>query len=750
MRRGMTPTSKGAARFVGRVGGLAVVFGVGTAVFTSATAWADRGDAGETATVAADSTVGTRIAPARAPRSTAATPPRSTAATPPRSTAAPDAQRQRAVRAPQPTAASTASQTSRGITVNPVVTFADGIFAGQLNATSSRGLDLKYSVVGGRTGGSNGGKLSLGTNINAPISAQGFTLLPYRTWDNAGVGKGSEDWQVRVSEVTKFDEIIAKIPLAGLVASQIIGLLQQTPLVGTLLAPLIGTSVLATVSADIARSAPGMTPMAFTYKVPSFDGTLISTNWFPAAGLAIGDTAPTVFNGPGLGEPGETDPYAECRHCGHNPAATAVGTLRRAGYNAVTWDPRGEFDSGGVMQLDNPFYEGRDVSALITWMTSDTPAMLNKPGDPRVGMIGGSYGGGIQLVSAGTDPRIDAIVPDISWNSLDQSLYPSEIFKTSFGSLLVLALVLTNARVNHQIYAGALTGDLFGRLSESSQAALGSSGSTALLAKLTVPTLLSSGTVDVLFPLAQSMANAQSIIGNGTIAKVIWFCGGHGYCADPVSPDQASTLRTGLLDWLNTYVAETGDSATAVPKFQWFDQVGGHYSAAKLPYEAGFNDLPPIEVTSPGGRLGIVPVIGGSGPGAGPVIIGLGGGSPARNAIDVPLTVAQGTQVVGAPTLSFTYRGVGNSRAVFAQIVDESTGLVLGQQVTPVPVTLDGKTHDVTIDLNNIVYTYAGTKAGSLTLQITSSATAYENSSIGLINISDVNVVLPNRWATSS
>jgi ABC-2 type transport system ATP-binding protein len=111
------------------------------------------------------------------------------------------------------------------------------------------------------------------------------------------------------------------------------------------------------------------------------------------------------------------------------------------------------------------------------------------------------------------------------------------------------------------------------------------------------------------------------------------------------------------------------------------------------------------------------------------------------------LAVPVGTQVVGAPTLSFTYKGLGNSRAVFAQIVDNSTNLVLGQIVTLVPVTLDGKQHQVSIDLNDIVYTYGGAKPGSLTLQITSSATAYENSSIGVITISDVDVALPNRSA---
>lgn len=637
---------------------------------------------------------------------------------------------------------------TKGITVNPVVALTDGIFNGVLNATSSRGLDLKYAVVGGTASGSNGGKISLGTNVNAPTTEQGFTLLPYRTWDNLGVGKGMEDWQVRVSEVTGFDQFVMKIPLAGLLASPIISLLQQTPIVGPLLAPLIGASVLATITADVVGSAPGATPLAYTYKVSSFDGTLISANFFPAVGLSVGDTAATVLNGPGLAEAGQIDPYIQCGICGFTPEAAetlGVGALRQAGYNVVSWDPRGEFNSGGVLQLDNPFYEGRDVSALVSWIASDNPATLNGPGDPKVGMVGGSYGGGIQLVAAGTDPRIDAIVPDIAWNSLNQSLYPSATFKTAWGSLLLLSLVATGARINSQIYNGIFTGDVFGWLSQSSQAVLSSSGPTSLLTKLTAPTLLTQAIVDGLFPLDQSMINAQSIIGNGTPAKVIWFCGGHGVCADPVTAEQPGTLRQAALDWLSQYVAGTGTSATAIPNFQWFDQLGKRYASNTLPTEVGFNDLAPVTATSDGATLGIIPVLGGSGPGAGPVPFSFVGAAPARNAIDVPLTVPVGTQVVGAPTLSFTYKGLGNSRAVFAQIVDNSTNLVLGQIVTPVPVTLDGKQHQVSIDLNDIVYTYGGTKPGSLTLQITGSATALENSKIGFITVSDVAVTLPNR-----
>jgi len=112
------------------------------------------------------------------------------------------------------------------------------------------------------------------------------------------------------------------------------------------------------------------------------------------------------------------------------------------------------------------------------------------------------------------------------------------------------------------------------------------------------------------------------------------------------------------------------------------------------------------------------------------------------------VAVGAGTQVVGAPSVTFTYTGIGTTRAVYAQVVDDTTGLVLGNVVTPVPVALDGREHTLTLDLSNIVYTNGGSAASNLTVQITSSATAFENlTSFGLMNISNVSVTMPNRTA---
>ena len=87
--------------------------------------------------------------------------------------------------------------------------------------------------------------------------------------------------------------------------------LHQIPVVNILLRPIIGTSQTVTVSVDNGQLVPEpfTTPVAYTVKVISFDGTLISTNFFPAVGLQAGQNAPSIFTTGGLSSPGMTDPY---------------------------------------------------------------------------------------------------------------------------------------------------------------------------------------------------------------------------------------------------------------------------------------------------------------------------------------------------------------------------------------------------------------------------------------------------------
>jgi ABC-2 type transport system ATP-binding protein len=606
--------------------------------------------------------------------------------------------------------------------VNAVIT---GTNTGEM--VSSRGYPLTYTVVGAPD---QGGKVLLD-----PTTGD-FTFLPYSTVVSSG---GTEQFSVLVSETTPLVAALVQLPVVGSFVQPIVIQLYQVPIVSDILAPVIGYADVVTVVVPVGELAPGDTPVAFTTMVISFDGTPISVNYFPASGLEAGEVAPTILNGPGLATPGNIDPNSQTIVGGLVPG---LAPLRDAGYNVVTWDPRGEFASGGVLQLDSPAFEGRDVSAIIDWVETQPATESDPTGDPLIGMVGGSYGGGIQLVTAGIDPRVDAIVPVIAWNSLNGSLYPNEAFKTSYASLLLLGLVQTGARINSQIYAGILTGALLGILTPSQQALLASSGPDFLLNDITAPTLFIQGTVDVLFPLQQAVDNAEVLDANGVPVKMMWVCGGHGFCLDPVNPEQTEIVIDATIDWLDKYV-KGEDMVDTGPKFVFVDQNGQFYSSDLLPSDPAFYG-DPIVVSGTGGILPIIPLLGGSGPQTlVPLPYSLGLGSEANNALDVPVEAPAGTQIVGAPELTLTYSGVGTSRHVYAQIVDEDTGLVVGNVVTPIPVTLDGQTHTVTVPLEDIAYT-APPDGGNLTLQIVGSATPYLNLiSFGVINVSSVELTLP-------
>jgi ABC-2 type transport system ATP-binding protein len=119
---------------------------------------------------------------------------------------------------------------------------------------------------------------------------------------------------------------------------------------------------------------------------------------------------------------------------------------------------------------------------------------------------------------------------------------------------------------------------------------------------------------------------------------------------------------------------------------------------------------------------------------------------PARNALNVTVPTTLPAVLVGAPTLSVTYSGTvapgTRPTRVFAQLVDPATGIVVNNQITPIPVTLDGKSHSVTIPLESVGYT---AKAGaSLELQLVATTVAYITPRLGgTITFDRVRVEVP-------
>ena len=531
--------------------------------------------------------------------------------------------------------------------------------------------------------------------------------------------------------------VIQTPPLAWLQQIPVIGPVFVTPVVAAIhLIPIVGDVIHPFIGYPVQPGAPGA-PVSRDVMLTSFDGTKIYVHFMPASGLQAGKVAPTILQGPGLGMPGSTSLEVTPLDGILTDAlgAVGVGTLRNAGYNVVTWDPRGEYRSGGVLELDSADYEARDVSAIVSWLATQPEAQLDSPGDPRFGMVGASYGGGIQWVTAATDHRVDAIVPSISWNTLNTSLYKSAAFKSGWGTLLTAALLLTGARPNPAIYPASVQGALTGVLTDAQQALLAERGPAALLGSVTAPTLIIQGTVDTLFSLQEAQDNLTAL-GTRVPTKMVWFCGGHGLCTNNLfDPTDGQVVTDATLNWLARYVK--GQDVSTGPTFEWVDQRGQYYTSTPGPTAAG---TPIVASSGHAGVLPLVPLIFGSGPLFGVLPIGA---TKAVNAFNVAIpTVTTTTYVVGAPQVTLTYSGTGTSRHVFAQLVDDSTGAVLGNQATPIPVTLDGKTRTLSISLEPVAQTLR--PGQTLTLQLVASTANYENfGAFGALTVSSLQVSLP-------
>ena len=469
--------------------------------------------------------------------------------------------------------------------------------------------------------------------------------------------------------------------------------------------------------------------------VTSFDGTRITTHFFPAEGVAPGQRVPTVLQGPGWSSPGSTAQDAPTSTGG---GTVGIGPLRRAGYNVVTWDPRGFGTSTGVVQIDSPRFEGRDVSALLDFVARQPEALVDRGRDPRVGMTGGSYGGGIQLVAAAIDRRIDAIVPDIAWNSLRTSLYLNATAKTGWSSLLYAAAGLNGGRLDPRIDEANEEASTTGVISPAGVRFFASRGPGSLVSDIRAPTLIIQGTVDTLFPLREAVANYRLLRAAGTPVKMLWFCGGHGICLTPQG--DTSRIERASLDWLARHLKRDRSVSTGA-RFEYLDQTGASLTARDYPLPASR----PLVATGTG-TLRLVPE-GGSGPapltGAAvalaPVV-----GTRATNAVDVAIRGRLGGRVVGAPRLSLTYSGSApRPRArIVAQLVDEATDTVLSNIVTPVPLRLDGRRR--TVDLPLEVVTAAAPSTARFTLQLTAQSSQYDvRPRGGSVTFSRIRIALP-------
>jgi len=165
--------------------------------------------------------------------------------------------------------------------------------------------------------------------------------------------------------------------------------------------------------------------------------------------------------------------------------------------------------------------------------------------------------------------------------------------------------------------------------------------------------------------------------------------------------------------WLRRWLMDD-HGADADPTFEWLADDGPWRSAPDWPLAPG-----PAMTARGSGTLTFSP--------ADTQSSGLAvAATPSPDAVNVAIpSPVQHVDAVGEPKLELDYQGTATDPRgyVFAQIVDEQRHLVLGNQVTPIAIRLDGLQHSISRSLEGVA---AAIEPGArYTLQIASGSSVY-------------------------
>lgn len=436
-------------------------------------------------------------------------------------------------------------------------------------------------------------------------------------------------------------------------------------------------------------------------QVMAVDGVRLDTSYFTPAGAG---RHPAVLLAHGFG--GSKDDMRR-----------QAEDLARDGYAVLTWSARGFGGSTGKIGLNDPKGEVADVSRLIDWLAGQPQVRLDKPGDPRVGVAGGSYGGAISLLAAGYDHRVDAIAPAITYWNLADALFPNDVFKKLWAGVFV------NTGGGCAKFEPALC-RMYDRVAESgipdpaARKLLEERSPSAVGDRIKVPTLLVQGQTDSLFPLGQADAAEKAIRANGAPVDVDWIAGGH-----DGGDMETSRVETRVRAWFDRYLkgdkgADTGP-AFRITRTGGVDSTDGTAqlrgaSAAAYP---GLRDHPrtvPLtggtqRVANPAGAgppaVSALPGLGGSGGLAQLSALGVGVSLdfPGQYARFDSAPLTRDLRITGTPTATVRITSTRDDAVLFGKVYDVGPDgrrqVLPAQLVAPFRVTGARTGKDVTVTL---------------------------------------------------
>ncbi|MGH3467766.1 MAG: alpha/beta hydrolase, partial [Thermocrispum sp.] len=106
--------------------------------------------------------------------------------------------------------------------------------------------------------------------------------------------------------------------------------------------------------------------------------------------------------------------------------------LAERGFVVLAYSARGHGRSTGSIGLNDPDAEVADAGKLLDYLAAQPTVAKDGKRDPKVAVVGASYAGALALLLAGTDDRVDAIAPVMTYNDLEQALVPNTGSTSSF------------------------------------------------------------------------------------------------------------------------------------------------------------------------------------------------------------------------------------------------------------------------------------------------------------------------------
>ncbi|MGA8988637.1 CocE/NonD family hydrolase [Aeromicrobium sp.] len=493
-----------------------------------------------------------------------------------------------------------------------------------------------------------------------------------------------------------------------------------------------------------------------------------------------------------------------------NDQAGIGRTFASRGYAVLSYSGLGFGGSDCKITLDDPDWDGKAASQLVSYLGGDAgiaftdanhtdaaPALdvvqLDKKdhagrklaNDPRVGMVGGSYGGQVQFAAAAVDKRIDTIVPLITWSDLSYSLSPNNTSQTSgvststpgaaklvwtLGfSALGVAGGVQNAPGDPNRLIGCpnfatfvcpalVTAGATGTVDPATTAALRHASVGSYVDQIQVPTLIIQGENDTLFNLNEGVANYRALKKQGTPTKMIWFSGGHSGANAPGemsygSPDVATQHLTKRIDaWFSRYLkdanVDTGADFSYFRDWVSYDGIStpAYADSASYPvgtsaqyYLSGSTLTPSLTGLAVGAQNFVTPV---AGPPTSTDTLDVVGNSLPLPETDLPGTSATWTtapldsnlDVVGSPSLKIQVdspsaaltQGTGptGQLVLFAKVLDvDSAGNATVVNNLVAPVRVPDVTKPFTVTLPGIAHRFA--PGHSLRLVIAGGSTNY-------------------------